>query len=64
MDVKFDHTFWKRGRFPNYYVNGTQTLPLTNPWYSSPEQNAPFDQCLYYSTPRKHPGSQTVCRDG
>ena len=45
VDLRFDQTFWSRGKFPNYYVNGTETLPLTNPWYSSPSQNAPFDQC-------------------
>lgn len=45
MDIRFDRTFWQRGAYPNYYVNNTETLPLTNPWYSSANTNAPFDQC-------------------
>jgi hypothetical protein len=50
LDLRFDQSFWNRGRFPTYYVNGTQTLPLSNPWYSSSNQNAPFDQCKLFTS--------------
>lgn len=51
LDVDFDKPFWKRGDYPTYYVNGTETLPLTNPWYQSENKNAPFDQCECYLPP-------------
>lgn len=36
--------FWQRGKFQGQYENGTL---LTNPWYTSDNKNAPFDQQFY-----------------
>jgi hypothetical protein len=47
LDLSFDKTFWSRGNYPSYYVNGTETLPITNPWFSSSNNAAPFDQSFY-----------------
>jgi len=44
MEFKFDESFWKRGNYPTYYQNGSVAEPVTNPWYSSTNNAAPFDQ--------------------
>jgi hypothetical protein len=44
LDLSFDRTFWTRGNFPTYYVNGSETVKLSNPWVTSTSNAAPFDQ--------------------
>jgi len=44
MEYKFDQPFWKRGDYPTYWQNGSIAEPVTNPWYSSTNNAAPFDQ--------------------
>ncbi|WWC70921.1 uncharacterized protein I206_104873 [Kwoniella pini CBS 10737] len=39
--------FWSRGKFPTTYTNNTEVIKLINPWLSSSENNAPFDQSFY-----------------
>ncbi|OCF35123.1 hypothetical protein I317_01835 [Kwoniella heveanensis CBS 569] len=40
-------SFWTRGKFPATYTNNTEVIKLTNPWLSSDENVAPFDQPFY-----------------
>ncbi|RSH92499.1 hypothetical protein EHS25_008915 [Saitozyma podzolica] len=47
LDLSFDRTFWTRGNFPTYYVNGSETVKLSNPWVTSTSNAAPFDQAFY-----------------
>jgi hypothetical protein len=44
MDLSFDKSFWNRGDYPQYYQNGSVAEQVTNPWYSSELNAAPFDQ--------------------
>jgi len=44
MEYKFDQPFWKKGDYPAYYQNGSVAEQVTNPWYSSTNNAAPFDQ--------------------
>jgi hypothetical protein len=45
LDLSMNIPFWNRGNFPTYYVNGTDTLKLSNPWVLGTGNAAPFDQC-------------------
>ncbi|GFZ51700.1 hypothetical protein JCM24511_09468 [Saitozyma sp. JCM 24511] len=47
LDLSFDRSFWTRGNFPAYYVNGSETVKLSNPWVTSTSNAAPFDQAFY-----------------
>ena len=38
------NNLWERGKFEGVYENGTL---LTNPWYTSGNSNAPFDQKFF-----------------
>ncbi|WWC88556.1 uncharacterized protein L201_003467 [Kwoniella dendrophila CBS 6074] len=40
-------SFWTRGKFPTTYTNNTEVIKLINPWLSSQENVAPFDQPFY-----------------
>ncbi|WVQ83051.1 hypothetical protein IAT38_005189 [Cryptococcus sp. DSM 104549] len=40
-------SFWTRGKFPTTYTNGSEVVKLTNPWSSSENNVAPFDQPFY-----------------
>jgi hypothetical protein len=42
LDISFDRSFWTRGNFPTYFVNGTDTVKLANPWVQSTSNSAPF----------------------
>lgn len=44
MDLSFSQSFWNRGDYPQYYQNGSVAETVTNPWYSSATNAAPFDQ--------------------
>jgi hypothetical protein len=44
MLINFDKSSWDRGDYPTYYQNGTVATQVTNPWYSSENKAAPFDQ--------------------
>jgi hypothetical protein len=45
MMVNFDKPFWDRGDYPAFWVNGTETQRLTDPWFQSNNTNAaPFDE--------------------
>jgi hypothetical protein len=44
LDISFDKSFWSRGNFPTYFVNGTDTVKLANPWVQSASNAAPFDE--------------------
>lgn len=44
MVIDFDKPFWARGDYPTYYQNGSVATQVTNPWYSSENKAAPFDQ--------------------
>ncbi|GAA5852958.1 hypothetical protein JCM8547_004748 [Rhodosporidiobolus lusitaniae] len=44
LSVKFDKPFWNRGGFSGMTVNGSSAV---NPWASSPNKAAPFDQDFY-----------------
>lgn len=44
LDISFDRSFWSRGNFPTYFVNGTDTVKLANPWVQSTSNAAPFDE--------------------
>lgn len=41
---KFDQPFWNKGKYPTYWQNGTVAEQVTNPWYTSENNAAPFDQ--------------------
>lgn len=42
LDLKFSEPFFKRGDFPQSVFNGSQEIPVTDPW---PNNNvAPFDR--------------------
>ena len=41
--LKFDETFWQRGHFPEAVQNGTDFIPLKNPWING-TTSAPFDR--------------------
>ncbi|RSH89177.1 hypothetical protein EHS25_002289 [Saitozyma podzolica] len=47
LDISFDKSFWSRGNFPTYFVNGTDTVKLANPWVQSASNAAPFDEPFY-----------------
>jgi len=44
MDLSFEKSFWNRGDYPTYYQNGSVAETVTNPWYTSENNAAPFDQ--------------------
>jgi hypothetical protein len=44
MDLSFSKSFWNRGDYPSYYQNGSVAEQITNPWYTSENAAAPFDQ--------------------
>jgi len=44
MVIDFDKSFWNRGDYPTYYQNGSVAEQVKNPWYSSENKAAPFDQ--------------------
>ncbi|GFZ47910.1 hypothetical protein JCM24511_05657 [Saitozyma sp. JCM 24511] len=47
LDLSMNQPFWNRGNFPTYYVNGTDTLKLSNPWVLGTGNASPFDQSFY-----------------
>ena len=45
LDVKFDEDLWTKGNYPAFWQKGVdETIRLENPWYTSNNINAPFDQ--------------------
>ena len=44
MYFDINKSFWNRGDYPSYYQNGSVATQVTNPWYSSENNAAPFDQ--------------------
>lgn len=44
MDLRFDRPFWNQGEYPAYFQNGSISQEITNPWYTSDNAAAPFDQ--------------------
>ncbi len=40
-------TFWQLGGFPPTIVNGSTVVAVTDPWVTSKQKNAPFDQDFY-----------------
>jgi len=48
MYFDFDKSFWNRGDYPSYYQNGSVATQVTNPWYSSENNAAPFDQGMSF----------------
>ena len=44
VQTTFDQSFWNRGQFPAYITNGTDISKINNPWVSSSNNAAPFDQ--------------------
>jgi hypothetical protein len=44
MELKFDEPFWNKGKYPTFYQNGSEAEQVTNPWYTSDNNAAPFDQ--------------------
>lgn len=48
LDIRFNTPFFARGTFPPEYKNGTETVPLTNPWLDR-GNSAPFDQRKWFS---------------
>jgi len=49
MDITFDEPFFTRGDFPPSVFNGSQEIPVPNPWGLG-SNVAPFDQ---RSSPKK-----------
>ncbi|WWC62746.1 uncharacterized protein I303_105343 [Kwoniella dejecticola CBS 10117] len=48
MSFRFaKESFWSKGKFPTTYTNNTEVIKLINPWLSSSENVAPFDQPFY-----------------
>ncbi|ODO09972.1 hypothetical protein I350_02196 [Cryptococcus amylolentus CBS 6273] len=48
VSLRFNkESFWTRGKFPSTYTNNSDVVKLTNPWSSSENNNAPFDQKFY-----------------
>ena len=43
LDIRFDESFFQRGDFPKTVFNGSQEIPLTNPWVGY-DNSAPFNQ--------------------
>jgi len=56
ISLRFKESFWKKGNFPTTITNTTsgEIQRLTNPWISSENNVAPFDQrtSSSYSSPR------------
>lgn len=47
LDVKFDEALWEKGDYPAFWQKGEETIRMENPWYTSDNINAPFDQGGY-----------------
>ncbi|WVQ73286.1 hypothetical protein IAR50_002854 [Cryptococcus sp. DSM 104548] len=48
VSLRFNkESFWTRGKFPSTYTNNSDVVKLTDPWSSSDNNNAPFDQKFY-----------------
>lgn len=53
LSLKFDKSFWDLGNYPAFYTDQDGNIArLENPWYSSPNKAAPFDQCELSSKSR------------